>query len=75
MKTYEVTREIYNPCAGKYIFDRQFFNDEVSTDNIEETIKKWIGRELPEYDKKVYDDGSVEYVLYLPRKERYTFSA
>lgn len=73
MKKYEVTREVYNPCAGIYNFDMHF-DDEVITDNIEETLVKWIGRQLPDYNKKAFDDGSYEYEIYLPRKERYTFT-
>lgn len=51
------------------------FEEEVCTDNIEEVLEKWIGKKLPEFHKKVYDDGlTIEYELLLPRKERYTFS-
>ena len=65
MQKYEVSREIYNPCAGIYNFDMNF-EEEVCTDNIEEVL---------EIHKKVYDDGlTIEYELLLPRKERYTFS-
>lgn len=75
MKKYEVSREIYNPCAGIYNFDMNF-EKEVCTDNIEEVLEKWIGKRLPEFNKKVYDNGlTIEYELFLPRKERYTFSA
>ena len=74
MQKYEVSREIYNPCAGRYNFDMNF-EEEVCTDNIEEVLEKWIGKRLPEFHKKVYDDGlTIEYELLLPRKERYTFS-
>ena len=66
MQKYEVSREIYNPCAGIYNFDMNFE---------EEVLEKWIGKRLPEFHKKVYDDGlTIEYELLLPRKERYTFS-
>ena len=34
MRKYEVSREIYNPCAGIYTFDNNFFR-EVETDDIE----------------------------------------
>ncbi|MDU2164335.1 hypothetical protein [Intestinibacter bartlettii] len=74
MQKYEVSREIYNPCAGIYNFDMNF-EEEVCTDNIEEVLEKWIGKKLPEFNKKVYDDGlTIEYELLLPRKERYIFS-
>ena len=51
-----ISREIYNPCAGIYNFDMNF-EEEVCTDNIEEVLEKWIGKRLPEFHKKVYDDG------------------
>ncbi|UPA31486.1 hypothetical protein L0P85_04935 [Terrisporobacter glycolicus] len=73
MKEYEVSREIYNPCAGVYIFDNNFFK-EIETDNIENTIAEWIGGSMPNYEKKTFSDGSVEYILDLPRKIRYTFN-
>lgn len=73
MKKYEVSREIYNPCAEVYIFDNNFFR-EVETDNIEKTISEWIGRELPNFEKNTFSDGSIEYILDLPRKVRYTFN-
>ncbi|WP_419725061.1 hypothetical protein [Terrisporobacter petrolearius] len=73
MKEYEVSREIYNPCAGVYIFDDNFFK-EIQTDNIENTIAEWIGGSMPNYDKNTFSDGSVEYILDLPRKIRYTFN-
>ena len=38
MRKYEVSREIYNPCAGIYIFDNNFFR-EVETDDTESTLK------------------------------------
>ena len=40
MQKYEVSREIYNPCAGIYNFDMNF-EEEVCTDNIEEVLEKW----------------------------------
>ena len=43
MQKYEVSREIYNPCAGIYNFDMNF-EEEVCTDNIEEVLEKWIHR-------------------------------
>lgn len=73
MKTYEVSREIYNNCAGIYNFDANFFR-EVETDNPEITIKNWLSGHMPKYDKNILSDGSIEYILYLPIKERYTFS-
>lgn len=53
MKKYEVSREIYNPCAEVYIFDNNFFR-EIETDNIEKTISEWIGRELPNFEKNTF---------------------
>jgi len=73
MKEYEVSREIYNPCAGVYIFDDNF-SKEIETDNIENTIAEWIGGSMPNYEKNTFSDGSVEYILDLPRKIRYTFN-
>ena len=74
MKKYEVSREIHNPCANIYNFDMNF-EEEVCTDNTDEALEKLIGRSLPEYNKRVYDNGAtIEYELFLPRKERYVFS-
>lgn len=73
MKKYEVYREIYNPCSKTYIFDNNFFH-EIETDNTDLTLKNWIYGDMPKYEKNILSDGSVEYILYLPRKERYTFS-
>ena len=43
MRKYEVSREIYNPCAGIYIFDNNFFR-EVETDDIEKNLTMaWYG--------------------------------
>lgn len=73
MKKYEVFREIYNPCAGVYIFDSNFPN-EIETDDIEKALRSWIPVDFPEYVKDVFSDGSIVYLLKLPRMERYTFS-
>ena len=73
MKKYEVSREIYNPCAGIYIFDNNFFR-EVETDDIEKNLTEWLGMELPKFEKNTFSDGSIEYILDLPRKVRYTFN-
>ena len=73
MKKYEVSREIYNPCAGIYIFDNSFFR-EVETDDIEKNLTEWLGMELPKFEKNTFSDGSIEYILDLPRKVRYTFN-
>ena len=73
MRKYEVSREIYNPCAGIYIFDNNFFR-EVETDDTESTLKVWFCDNMPKDDKNTFSDGSVEYILHFPRKERYTFS-
>ena len=74
MKNYDISREIFNPCAGIYNFDLNF-EEEVCTDNTDEALEKLIGRKLPEFKKNVYDNGlTIEYELLLPRKERYTFT-
>lgn len=73
MKTYEVSREIYNSCSGKYRFDNSFFR-EVETDSPEMILKSWLPGNMPEFDKNILSDGSIEYILHLPLKERYTFS-
>ena len=73
MKKYEVSREIYNPCAGIYTFDNNFFR-EVETDDIEKNLTEWLGMELPNFEKNTFSDGSIEYILDLPRKVRYTFN-
>ena len=52
MRKYEVSREIYNPCAGIYIFDNNFFR-EVETDDIEKSLTEWLGMELPKFEKKI----------------------
>ena len=73
MRKYEVSREIYNPCAGIYIFDNNFFR-EVETDDIEKNLTEWLGMELPKFEKNTFSDVSIEYILDLPRKVRYTFN-
>ena len=73
MRKYEVSREIYNPCAGIYIFYNNFFR-EVETDDIEKNLTEWLGMELPKFEKNTFSDGSIEYILDLPRKVRYTFN-
>ena len=73
MRKYEVSREIYNPCAGIYTFDNNFFR-EVETDDIEKNLTEWLGMELPKFEKNSFSDGSIEYILDLPRKVRYTFN-
>ena len=73
MRKYEVSREIYNPCAGIYIFDNNFFR-EVETDDIEKSLTEWLGMELPKFEKNTFSDVSIEYILDLPRKVRYTFN-
>ena len=73
MRKYEVSREIYNPCAGIYIFDNNFFR-EVETDDIEKNLTEWLGMELPNFEKNTFSDGSIEHILDLPRKVRYTFN-
>ena len=73
MRKYEVSREIYNPCAGIYIFDNNFFR-EVETDDIEKNLTELLGMELPKFEKNTFSDGSIEYILDLPRKVRYTFN-
>ena len=73
MIKYEVSREIYNPCAGIYIFDNNFFR-EVETDDIEKNLTEWLGMELPKFEKNTFSDVSIEYILDLPRKVRYTFN-
>ena len=73
MRKYEVSREIYNPCAGIYTFDNNFFR-EVETDDIEKNLTEWLGMELPKFEKNTSSDGSIEYIVDLPRKVRYTFN-
>ena len=73
MRKYEVSREIYNPCAGIYTFDNNFFR-EVETDDIVKNLTEWLGMELPKFEKNTFSDGSIEYILDLPRKVRYTFN-
>ena len=73
MRKYEVSREIYNPRAGIYIFGNTFFR-EVETDDIEKNLTEWLGMELPKFEKNTFSDGSIEYILDLPRKVRYTFN-
>lgn len=73
MKKYEVLKEIYNPCAGKFIFDTSF-PDEIESNNLEETLKSFLSVDFPEYKKEVFSDGTVIYILNLPLMERYSFS-
>ena len=53
MRKYEVSREIYNPCAGIYTFDNNFFR-EVETDDIEKNLTEWLGMELPKFEKNTF---------------------
>ena len=41
LKKYEVSREVYNPCAGIYNFDMNF-DEEVCTDDMEDVYKRQI---------------------------------
>ena len=46
----------------------------VKTDDIEKNLTEWLGMELPKFEKNTFSDGSIEYILDLPRKVRYTFN-
>ncbi len=72
MKRYEVMREIYITCSGKYFIDTSFPN-EVETDNLEETLKELLCGKLPEYERKVLPDGTIVFQLHLPLPEKYSF--
>ena len=72
MKRYEVMREIYITCSGKYFIDTSFPN-EVETDNLEETLKEFLCGKLPEYERKVLPDKTIVFILDLPVPEKYSF--
>ncbi len=73
MKQYEVTREIYNTCAGRYELDMNF-PDEVESDDLNETMKGFYNGKMPEVDVTTDANGSVIYTVNQAVKERYTFS-
>lgn len=73
MKKYDSTREIYNPCAGIYIFDFNF-PEEIETDNIENYLENYLHMKLPAFEKEITSNGSIIYIIKLPRLERYTFT-
>ena len=71
MQRYEVIREIYNTCAGKYTIDGGFI-DEVITDNIAGEIDAWF-KGLAKYEVETKPDGSIVYNLTEPQVQRITF--
>lgn len=73
MKNYEVIREIFNGCSGKFMIDNTF-PDEVQTDDIEETLKGWFGGDLPPYEKDTLEDGTEVYSFESPHRYRYSFT-
>lgn len=73
MKEYEVIREIYNACAGKWDVDESFTR-EIETDSIEKTMQEWYKGNLPPHEVNVQEDGTIVYVLAPPQRHRYSFS-
>ena len=71
MRKYEVSREIYNPCAGIYIFDNNFFR-EVETDDCTTLANFYffLLNFLIDIDMNIFDFKNID----LPRKVRYTFN-
>lgn len=75
MKEYEVIREIFNACSGKWEIDNSFTR-EVSCSDPEALLRSWFpGEKMPSYQVDTLPDGTVEYVLDPPQRERYSFSA
>ncbi|MEG0856614.1 MAG: hypothetical protein RSG52_09040 [Terrisporobacter sp.] len=73
MKLYEVTREIYNPCAGQFYYDNNF-PPEIESENLEDTLRSYLGSNFPEYNKEIISEDTVVFILKLPRQERFTFT-
>ena len=73
MKEYEVMREIYNSCAGKWELDNAFTR-EIETDDIEKELAAWYSGKLPPHQVDTRPDGTIVYTLDPPTRERYFFS-
>ena len=73
MQEYEVIREIYNACSGKWEVDNSFTR-EIQTDSIERTMQDWFKCKLPPHQVDTLPDGTVAYVLDPPQRERYSFT-
>ncbi len=74
MKEYEVMREIYNACSGKWELDNSFTR-EIQCDSIDAVMQSWFHGKLPPHQVDTRPDGTVAYVLDPPQRERYLFSA
>lgn len=70
MKRYEVIREIFNNCGGKWKLDGSF-QDEWETDDLVVLIAGWHSGIEPELTQTL-DDGTLIYVV--PGEVRYRYS-
>lgn len=71
MQRYEVIREIYNACGGKYMLDTGFI-DEIESDDITKNIDAWF-KGNAKYTVETQSDGSIVYYLTEPQKQKITF--
>ena len=73
MKRYEVIREIFNNCGGKWKIDSHF-QDEWETDDIEKLLATWCGGTLPEHEVQELDEGTLIYTIMGEVRYRYSFT-
>ncbi len=73
MAEYEVMREIYNACAGKWEVDSSFLQ-EVETDDMVRELTAWHNGNLPPYQVDTRPDGTTVFTFDPPNRQRYLFS-
>lgn len=73
MKEYEVIREIFDSCSGKWEVDSAFTR-EITCENIDHVMQSWFHGKLPEHAVNQLPDGAIAYVMDAPLRERYSFS-
>ena len=73
MQQYEVMRETYNSCAGKWQLDDSFTR-EIETEDVESALRSWYQGPLPPYRTETREDGTVVCTFDPPQWERYFFS-
>ena len=74
MAEYEVMRELFNGCSGKWELDDSFTR-EIETDDIEKELASWFHGKLPGHQVDTRPDGTIVYTFDPPARERYFFSA
>lgn len=73
MRRYEVMRETFNGCAGKWLLD-DTFTREIETADVTEALRTWYRGNLPPYRMETKADGTILCTLDPPQRERYLFS-